>query len=118
MAVYRELTRITHLDRLAFTHRQPEAGGTVHFHDVTFTELGDFFNAGTTVVQDYRYPVRHCPVRCIFTVEDGQGEDAADFIATVRADDCRASDGFAFLQFAERVICELAVFYRDAEDRR
>jgi hypothetical protein len=29
-------------------------------------------------------------------VEDGQGEDAADFIATVRADDCRASDALLF----------------------
>jgi hypothetical protein len=72
VAVYRELACITHLDRLAFTHCQPEAGCTVHFHDVTLTELGDFFNAGTAVVQDYRYPVRHCPIRCFFTVEDGQ----------------------------------------------
>jgi hypothetical protein len=98
--VYRELARVTHLDRLAFTHCQPEAGCTVHFHDVTLTELGDFFNAGTAVVQNYRYPVRHCPIRRFFTVEYGQGEDAADFIATERADDCRASDDLRFFSFA------------------
>lgn len=56
-------------------------GCTIHLHDVTLT-LGDFLNAGTAVVENYRYPVRHSPIRRFFTVEYGQREDSADFIAT------------------------------------